>query len=334
LGKYEHKKNRITGKSKRSPAARDRWIVREFEYLRLIPEDLWDRTQRTMDEKSQSFQSSMEKHGIKSPNSLRHKEKRYLFSGLCICARCGGTMFIQPGGRERKTRHGRKEGQLWVIRNRTRLSCSNTRRGACDFHVNFRCDRLEEEFLSILKKQILAPEALNRIYLGIEKKIKSLKKKAYGDIDRINNEIVETYRELEGYRKALAKLNTSDFILENLKEAEDRLKSLTEHKKRYERDMRLETIQLDHKRVVAELENLHEILLERPQRANHILASILHEKIILDADNSTVRSKWDQVKKWAIIRLKRSGLVSDRDTIQSLDSDYVEFQIDVSTFKQ
>jgi site-specific DNA recombinase len=128
----EFRKDPDTGKRLRIERPRSEWIRRADESQRIVEDSLWEQAQKRMKRTAE--------HGHWA--TPRGKAK-YLLSGLLRCASCGAH---------------------YIICNAHEYACSSYVNGrACDNHVRVRRLSLEEDILGPIRRQLLAPDRVERM---------------------------------------------------------------------------------------------------------------------------------------------------------------------------
>ena len=108
---------------------------------RIVSDELWDAAHASFKVRALRF-SSTGKSGVSAAAS-----GKYLFSGLLVCGCCGARLVIVSG-------RGKRGYQKY--------GCPNHRyRGTCTNGLMIRQDRLEEQLLSFLERNILTEEMVN-----------------------------------------------------------------------------------------------------------------------------------------------------------------------------
>jgi len=134
---------KVPGSNRRvaRPRPEGEWKQRMAPELRIISDDLWERVHIRLKWLRDSYRGTRGK-GLTS----RSASSKYLFSGLLICAECGGRLAVVTGSR--KNDHPR-----WGCpRNFSRGTCANSLRE--------RNDAVEAQLLEGLQKAVLDPVAV------------------------------------------------------------------------------------------------------------------------------------------------------------------------------
>jgi site-specific DNA recombinase len=140
------------------------WRTNILPDLQIVSDDLWERVQSRLCWLKESYKGNR-------PNGLlsRNAGSKYLFSGMFICADCGGRLAIITGSR--KNDHPR-----WGCpRNYSRGTCSNSLRE--------RNDRVESQILESLQGAVLQPEAMEYALAKFELELEQSLNSVSGEID-------------------------------------------------------------------------------------------------------------------------------------------------------
>ena len=140
------------------------WRTNSLPELRIVNDELWETVQARLRWLKESYKGNR-------PNGLlsRNAGSKYLFSGMFICADCGGRLAIITGSR--KNDHPR-----WGCpRNYSRGTCSNSLRE--------RNDRVESQILERLQEAVLQPEAMEYALAKFELELEESFNSVSGEID-------------------------------------------------------------------------------------------------------------------------------------------------------
>jgi site-specific DNA recombinase len=141
---HDEEKTRIT----RNP--RELWRRKLIPELRIVSEELWQRAQNRQKVVSEKFKS------YRVGGLARAKKGQYPFSGLLYCGVCGGRLAILSGGVGRYPSYG----------------CISARYGrGCTNHLWIRENRLTEQLLSMLVKNLLVPEVMDAFVLCVSQEL-------------------------------------------------------------------------------------------------------------------------------------------------------------------
>ena len=127
-----------TGRKVSRPRPAEEWKRVEVPEWQIVPNELWEAAHESFSRRRLQF-SSTNKSGVSKSSS-----SKYLFSGLLVCGECGSKLVIVSG-------NGKRGYQKY--------GCPSHRyRGICSNGLMIRQDRLEEQLLAYLEKNILTEE--------------------------------------------------------------------------------------------------------------------------------------------------------------------------------
>ena len=148
-------KDPLTGKRKKKLRAKEDWIIKELEEMRIISDRAWDDAQKRWKEIEKIFPNGKGKKGfaIKKGHHIKsHPE--HLFSGSLRCSECGGAICLVSG-----------KGKGYY-------GCLNYRRKSCTNKVLISRNKLEKRFLELLYEEVLKPETIQIVYEKVAKEVK------------------------------------------------------------------------------------------------------------------------------------------------------------------
>ena len=132
------------------------WRRHDAPELRIVSDELWRRVQDRLRWLRESYKGGRT-NGLLSRNAT----SKYLFSGILVCAECGGRLAVVTGSRK-------KDHPRWGCpRNFSRGTCSNSLRERNEY--------VETQLLAGLQKSVLQPEAmeyaLEKFEIELEKQL-------------------------------------------------------------------------------------------------------------------------------------------------------------------
>ena len=145
IGRYvwnrsEWVKNPDTGRRKRIKRKEEEWTLKEMPELRIVPQELWDASQRRQQEIRQG--STALREALNNPQSRSHTGK-YLFSGLLQCGCCGAN---------------------YTVYSTTSYACAfNINRGdaACTNRLRLPKKMIEGKLLDVVRQELLSEESVD-----------------------------------------------------------------------------------------------------------------------------------------------------------------------------
>jgi len=125
------------GRKKKRVKPQSEWIRIDVPDLRIVSEELWDRTQ-TVNQRMKDLIYGRRQGGLNRTAASRS----YLFSGLMTCGVCGGKFAVIIGGHPSKVRYG----------------CTNHRfRNTCTNKVTILRKHLEPQLIAAISRNLLDP---------------------------------------------------------------------------------------------------------------------------------------------------------------------------------
>jgi site-specific DNA recombinase len=181
-GKTTQERDPETGKIRVRHRPESEWVSMERPDLRIIKPDLWDRvqSQRTMkaDIAAKAF------GGMNRTAAAR----TYLFSGLLCCGICDRNMVIVANNRPGKARYG----------------CPDHReRGTCTNNLTILQERLEQELIHALGKNLTSPELREQMVHAFTAQLKQRLEKEAQEAHAIVSRRTELRQELSVLEKQI-----------------------------------------------------------------------------------------------------------------------------------
>ena len=135
--KTESRKDPRTGRRRRFPKPESEWHITEDDNLRIIPQDLWDKTQKRLEQTRKIWPGGKGKTGFAGQKASRVIQyPRELLSGSMVCGICGGAIGKRSG----------KAGGYY--------GCLNAGKGACDNKLIVRRTVAERIILAALQEKL------------------------------------------------------------------------------------------------------------------------------------------------------------------------------------
>ncbi len=178
--KQRYVKDPDTGKRLARPNPEDQWIIERVPDLRIVDDALWN----SVEARLQDIRESIPVTKARESRFWEHRRARHLFTGLMVCAECGGSM-IAAGKDYMACDHARNQG-----------TCSNKR--------GIKRNKIEEAVLVTLKSNLMQPHLVEEFIRAFHAEINSLEK--VRNAGRVNaaNEIEKISRQLDGLYDAIA----------------------------------------------------------------------------------------------------------------------------------
>lgn len=185
----------------------NQWIVKTYEHLRIVPQDLWERIQERLKRVEEERRVARNK-----ADSIwgRHRgQPNHLFTGTMVCGECGGSFM---------TITGKKGGYL---------GCRNAYRvGNCSNKNSVQVSWVESALLSQIREWIEAPASLNTICKEFNDKVGERLSVVPTRIKEIETELTKVDRSIRNFVDFIAQGNASETISAALKKAEDQKRAL------------------------------------------------------------------------------------------------------------
>ena len=183
------------------------WHRHDAPELRIVPDELWQRVQDRLKWLRESYKGGRS-NGLLSRNAT----SKYLFSGMLICAECGGRLAVITGSR--KNDHPR-----W--------GCPrNFSRGTCLNDLRERNDYVEAQLLEGLHKSVLQPEALEYALAKFEMELEKELSAASGSIDSQRRRKDQIDVELARLAEAIAVQGVSAALMNSIASREAERKAI------------------------------------------------------------------------------------------------------------
>jgi len=247
------------------------WIVVEQPELRIVNDVLWQRVQARRAQLSALY-SKPSQFG-----KTRAAYGTYLLSGLLVCGYCDGSQTIRTGSPDR---------------NNQKYGCTrHWRRGsaACANNVLLRRDVAEAKVFDLLRERLYTPEAILRLVEMVNSRLKALAPTTAAERESLEASLGQLRHEFEGYRKFVAKGDTSIKVRQWLTEAEQKEARLREQLARLDEREARRPLQVHPSRVERYLSDLGETLRKGGQRARQLLHEDIARIVIHPVRSDTVK---------------------------------------------
>jgi site-specific DNA recombinase len=189
------------------PRQEKEWKIREAPQMRIVSAELWQKVQHRLLRMRAVYAQGRPK-GLLS----RSASSSYLFSGILVCAECGGKLRIITG-------HGKNNHPRW--------GCPlNFNRGTCPNTLRERNDRVEPYLLAGLQESVLQPEAIDYVLVEFQVELDRQLKAMSGQVDdvRVRKSAVET--ELARLAEAVAQGGALPALMTAISSRETEIKEL------------------------------------------------------------------------------------------------------------
>ena len=187
----KRKGKKVPGTSRRVQTRRpnDEWITVQDESLRIVPQSLWERVQRRLEQNRASAH----------PNNKGGRPARYLLSGLLTCADCGAH---------------------YILRNGRSYSCashSNGRDAICNQKRTLKREKVEQILLEGIKAEYMAPKVIKELAGRVQARLRQVKRP---DQKALKSDLNRVDKQIENVIDALADVGRSKALSAKLKQLE------------------------------------------------------------------------------------------------------------------
>jgi site-specific DNA recombinase len=178
--KQRYVKDPMTGKRLARPNPEDQWIIEAVPALRILDDDLWNGVQQRL----AAIRTSPSVSKARDTRFWEHRRARHLFTGLMVCAECGGSM-VAVGKDYMACDHARNQG-----------TCAN-RRGV-------KRARIEGAVLETLKTNLMQPHLVEAFIREFHAEINRVEKQRTTQLQAKAGDIEKITRQLDGLYDAIA----------------------------------------------------------------------------------------------------------------------------------
>jgi len=197
-----------TGKRVFRPRPESEWVVSDTPHLRIVSDELFKAVQRRFRTVKQLFG--------RNGGGLSVGPKRYLFSGLLKCAKCGGSIALVCG----RGRHGADRYGCALNHQRGNAVCTNS--------LLVRRDELEESLLRGLAESVLRTEAIDYVVARLEDALSEEFQNVDAELQRLRQRKQQVESEITRPVQAIADGQVSKSLMAAITEREGDLKSITD----------------------------------------------------------------------------------------------------------
>jgi site-specific DNA recombinase len=251
-----------TGRIITKPMPEDKWVRAENPDWRIVQDELWEKVQKQLE---------LKRHcGIPKNGGLgrTRRSQKYLFSGLLSCGVCGGSINIVDG-----TTGGEA---VWY-------GCSAHRyKGACTNGIRIGRDRLEEQLLPWLTRDLLLSDRLKQaadsLFAEVQKRVAELqveaRKNAF-NVPELLRQLADEQHEARNIKEFIARAGSRApmTLIDDLEERDARVKKIEEllaRAKQPEPGIRLSADEIK-EQLLGKLGNFQAVLTSEPLLGRKIL---------------------------------------------------------------
>ncbi len=214
-GRTTNSRDPETGRIVTKPRPEDKWVRFNNPALGIVSDELWEKVQKQLELKRRC--------GIPKNGGLgrTRRSQKYLFSGLLSCGVCGGPINIVDG-----TTGGEA---VWY-------GCSAHRyKGACTNDIRIGRDRLEEQLLPWLTRDLLLSDRLKQaadsLFAEVQKCVAELRveaRKNAFNFPELLKQLAEEQHEARNIKEFIAKAGSRApmTLLDDLEERDARVKKI------------------------------------------------------------------------------------------------------------
>lgn len=185
------------------------WVITSAPHLRIVSEELFAAVERR-------FETTKRLWGVGSTGLARGQQKQiYLFSGLLVCAECGGSITL-VGGRANTSR--------------SEYGCSlHAQRGdsVCKNDLRIQRHHLEERLLAGLQAQVLREEFIDYVIAGLQEELRQRHDVFDSWLQALRDEKQRIEVELKRLVEMIANGSASPSVMSAITEREARLREIT-----------------------------------------------------------------------------------------------------------
>lgn len=189
-----------TGKKERRERDPSEWLSVDMPELRIIDASLWDRV------KKRQAATRRQSQDLKSPNTGRGFNSKYLFSGLLTCGNCGSN---------------------YVMINKYSYGCSLNMSGghsACENRIKVPRRLIEEKLLAVIQDELLHPDLFAVFRSEAHRALNAYIRQP--NTKQLQDRIARLDAEIGNLVDALRERRSSPALLDALTQAEDKKASL------------------------------------------------------------------------------------------------------------
>ena len=167
-----------TGRKVARVNPKEAWEVVAVPELRIIDDALWERCKA----RQEVVRTGSGHEAPGNPLNRTHR-REFLLSGLLTCGCCGGG---------------------YTIIGKDRYGCATRRgKGTCENTKTIRRQRIEARVLGGLKDRLLTPDLVDEFVRAFDDELAELQRHALGNQARLQRDLAETERRLEGVFRAI-----------------------------------------------------------------------------------------------------------------------------------
>jgi len=198
-----------TGRRVQRLRQRAEWPVVDAPHLRIVPDEIWQAVKKRLASVNTAFSSE-----VGAGLCSRSYTARYLFSGFLKCGLCGSNIVLISGrGRAGWPKYGCPLHQ---------------NRGMCANEVVVRRDRIEQELISGLQREVLRDDVAAFALEEFKRQLRARLEDTQSHLATMRNKREKLKTEIANLARAIAEGHSSAALLDELGKRERELDSISE----------------------------------------------------------------------------------------------------------
>ena len=178
--KQHYVKDPRTGKRLARPNPEDQWVIEGVPNLRIVDDELWNRVQARLE----GIRNSAAVSKARETRFWEHRRARHLFTGLMVCAQCGGPM---------------------IAAGKDYMACDHARnQGTCSHKRGVKRHLIEEVVLETLKTNLMQPDLVEEFIRAFHAEVDRLRRERNIGREHTAKELERVARQLNGLYEAIA----------------------------------------------------------------------------------------------------------------------------------
>ena len=198
-----------TGRRVQRLRQRTEWTVMDAPHLRIVSDEIWQAVTNRLASVNAAFSS-----GVGAGLCSRSHTARYLFSGFLKCGLCGSNIVLISG----------RGGAGWA-----KYGCPlHQNRGMCANELVVRRDRIEQELISGLQREVLREDVAAFALEEFKRQLRARLEDTRSHLATMRNKREKLKTEIANLARAIAEGHRSTALLEELGKRERELDSISE----------------------------------------------------------------------------------------------------------
>jgi site-specific DNA recombinase len=198
-----------TGRRVQRLRQRTEWTVMDAPHLRIVSDEIWQAVTNRLASVNAAFSS-----GVGAGLCSRSYTARYLFSGFLKCGLCGSNIVLISG----------RGGVGWA-----KYGCPlHQNRGMCANELVVRRDRIEQELISGLQREVLREDVAAFALEEFKRQLRARMEDTRSHLATMRNKREKLKTEIANLARAIAEGHRSAALLDELGKRERELDSISE----------------------------------------------------------------------------------------------------------